>query len=412
MLSLALGRDIYYSVQAIMKLTRCRYCKGKLKTVIELGNLPLVNYFPKLSEAGKEKRYPLNFCVCTSCGLAQIDYIVNARDIFTHYHYTTGASTPLVEELGKLAQSTIQRLHLTSKHHVLDIGSNDGTLLSFFAKKGIGVLGVEPSRAMGRIAEGRGVKTIKTFFNETVARKIVRQYGQFDVIFATHTLANIIDLSDFFRGVGEVLAPTGELIIEVADLATMLEKGQFDAIYHEHYSYFSLITLSRILADHGLTIVNASFPSAQGGSLRVVVRHTEEGAHPMKISENIRGEDYESFARQVKQYRNEFTAMLNSYKGKKIVGFGAPAKSVTLLNFCNIDEYLFSYIVDSTSAKHGRILPGLHIPIMSEKMLKSHPADIIIILAWNYKEAILRKLKKLQKNTPVIIVPFPKLTVF
>ena len=178
-----------------MKLTHCRYCKGKLKLVYALGNFPLVNYFPKPSEISREKRYPLNFCVCVSCGLAQIDYIVPAAEIFTHYHYSTGASTPLIEGLKTLAESTIHRLHLTSKHRVLDIGSNDGTLLSFFAKKGIGILGVEPSRVMGRAAESRGVSSVKTFFTEKVARKIARQYGQFDVIFATHTLANIIDLS-------------------------------------------------------------------------------------------------------------------------------------------------------------------------------------------------------------------------
>jgi cyclopropane fatty-acyl-phospholipid synthase-like methyltransferase len=392
-----------------MKRTRCRYCKGKLKQVLALGNLPLVNYFPKSSEIDREKRYPLNFCVCTACGLAQLDYIVPVKDIFTHYHYTTGASGPLIEGLRKFAESTIQRLQLTPSHHVLDIGSNDGTLLSFIAKKGIGTLGVEPSRAMGRIAEGRGVKTIKTFFNEKIAHKIARQYGQFDVIFVTHTLANIIDLSDFFRGVKEVLAPQGELIIEVGYLLSMLEKGQFDAIYHEHYSYFSLISLSRILTDHGFTIIDAAFPPAQGGSLRVVVKHAEEVVHPMKISENIQEKDFVSFAKQVEQFRNNFQALIKLYKGKKIVGFGAPAKSVTLINFCNIEKDLFSFITDSTSAKHGRVLPGIHIPIMSEAALKVHLADVIVILAWNYQDEILNKLTRLLEKKTTVIIPFPKL---
>jgi SAM-dependent methyltransferase len=393
----------------IMKLTRCRYCKGKLKTVIALGNIPLVNYFPKPSEVNREKRYPLNFCVCASCGLAQIDYIVPASDIFTHYHYMTGASAPLIDELGKLAESVIKRLNLTPKHHVLDIGSNDGTLLSFFAKKGIGVLGVEPSRVMGRIAERRGVRTVKTFFSQKVAHKIARQYGQFDVIFATHTLANIIDLSDFFRGVGEVLAPTGEMIIEVGYLKTMLEKGQFDAIYHEHYSYFSLTSLSRILVDHGLTIVEAMFPPAQGGSLRIVVKHSSEVAHPMRISEDIQEKDYELFAKRITEFRSAFLTLLTTYKGKSIVGFGAPAKSVILLNYCNIGEHLFSYIVDSTEVKQGRVLPGIHIPIVRESVLKEEQPDVIVMLAWNYHDQIISKLEKLLIRKTMVIIPFPKL---
>jgi SAM-dependent methyltransferase len=395
-----------------MKLTRCRYCKGKLKTVLALGNLPLVNYFPKITEVGREKRYPLNLCVCNSCGLTQLDYIVPAKDIFTHYHYTTGASGPLIDSLRELAETTMRRLHLTSKHRVLDIGSNDGTLLTFFVKKGIGVLGVEPSRAMGRVAEGKGVQTIKTFFRESIAHKIVRQYGQFDVIFATHTLANIVDLSDFFRGVKEVLAPEGEVIIEVGYLKSMLEKGQFDAIYHEHYSYFSLLSLSRILGDHGLTIVDASFPPAQGGSLRIVAKHSDEVVHPMRISEDIRVKDYDLFAKRVVEFRSAFLTLLRRYKGKNIVGFGAPAKSVTLLNYCNIGEHLFSYIVDSTPAKHGRVLPGIHTSILPESTLNDHPADVIVILAWNYKEAIMMKIKKVQQDDLVIIVPFPVLRVF
>ena len=189
----------------------------------------------------------------------------------------------------------------------------------------------------------------------------------------------------------------------------MLEKGQFDAIYHEHYSYFSLASLSRILSDHGFTITDATFPTAQGGSLRVVAKHSAANVKPLTIDEHITMKEYESFVKRVGHFRRDFRVLLYKHKGSKIVGFGAPAKSVTLLNFCDIEKNLFSYIVDSTSVKHGRVLPGLHIPIVNESAIKDHPADAIVILAWNYQGEILQKLTQLVGKKTAVIIPFPKL---
>lgn len=396
-----------------MKITHCRYCKALLREILSLGTLPLVNYFPKPEEAHKEKRYPLNFVVCAGCGLAQVDYIVPAADIFGRYYYTTGASKPLVKELGELADGSIQRFQLTPRQRVLDIGSNDGTLLGFFQKKGVGALGVEPSRMLARIAKRRGVPTVASFFNRKIARKIKRQYGQFDVIFATHVLANIIDLSDFLHGVTDVLAPDGAFIVEVGYLGTMLARGQFDSIYHEHYSYFSLAVIARIFADNGLTVVEASFPAAQGGSLRVVALHTSEVSkeHTIVIDESIRMGDYEAFASKAENVRGELRRIMGAYKGKTVVGFGAPAKAVTLLTYCGIGSDLISYIVDSTPAKQGRVLPGLHIPIEKESALKRRKPDVVVILAWNYQDAIVGKLKKLLMRKTTVIVPFPELRI-
>lgn len=373
--------------------------------------MPLVNYFPKKSAGLREKRYPLTLVTCDSCGLAQVDYIVSPKDIFLHYYYVTGASQPLVDQLKELASDTLKRFTLTNKHHVLDIGSNDGTLLSNFAKRHIGVLGVEPSRYLARVADRRGVPTIKGFFTRKMAHKIVRRYGQFDLVFVTHVLANIVDIRDFFHGLNDVVASDGVCIIEVGYLGSMLEKGQFDAIYHEHYSYFSLTALARICADHGFSLIDATFPSTQGGSLRIYIKHSEAVKHPFTMHEHISKSDFAGFAKKVDVFRDEFNKIFASYKGKTIVGFGAPAKCITLLSYCNIQSGAIAYIVDSTPVKQGRVLPYIGVPVVPESHMKKKKPDVVVLLAWNYQEAILPRLKRiLPRGTPVVI-PFPSLKV-
>ena len=394
-----------------MKITHCRYCGAKLREILSLGNIPLVNYFPKSNEIAREKKYPLNFVVCVSCGLAQIDYIVPPDEIFLQYHYTTGASIPLVDQLKILADSSMKRFHLTRKLHVLDIGSNDGTLLSFFAERGVGVVGVEPSHALSRTAKQRGVLTVNSFFSRKIARKILQRWGQFDCVFTTHVLANIVDLKDFLHGLSDVLAPQGTAIIEVGYLGSRLENGEFDAIYHEHYSYFSLTSISRILGDQGLSIIDAERCSAQGGAIRVYVQHSAVVEHPFIIQEHITNTDYENFSLKAQTFREEFRHLLGEYKGKTIVGFGAPAKAVTLLSYCNITKNDIAYIVDSTPVKQGRVLPGIHIPIEKPSVLGKQKPDVVVVFAWNYRDAIIQQLASVvSKGTPVII-PFPRLQV-
>jgi SAM-dependent methyltransferase len=393
-----------------MKITHCRYCGANLQPILSLGNLPLVNYFPKKNEQAREKRYPLNFVICTGCGLAQLDYIVPPDDVFLHYHYTTGASFPLVAELGRLAETTVSRFHLTHSSQVLDIGSNDGTLLTFFVQKNIKVLGVEPSRFLGKFAKERGISTINGFFSNKIAETIRKTRGQFDLIFATHVLANIVNLKDFTSGIKEILAPQGTVIIEVGYLGSMLARGEFDAIYHEHYSYFSLQTLSRILNDQGLSIIDVERCSAQGGAIRVYAQHTSVVVHPYEIHERITNAQYVQFVRKILEFREKFRRILQRYLGKTIVGVGAPAKAVTLLSYCGIKANTIAYIVDSTPAKQGRVLPGVHIPIEKPTLLIKKQPDVVVIFAWNYRDAIIDQLIRiLPKGTPVI-VPFPNLT--
>jgi SAM-dependent methyltransferase len=392
-----------------MKLAHCRWCGSKLERVVSLGNMPLVNYFPKPSEISKEKTYPLDFCVCPSCGLAQLGESIPPDKIFKTYHYITGASKPLITQLQLLASSIQKKCKLTHHARVLDVGSNDGTLLFAFKRLGIQGIGIEPASDIASLARKRGITTINAFFSDKEAKRIVHRFGQFEVITATHVLANIVDIHDFLRGIGRLLTPDGVFVVEVGSLEEMLANGQFDAIYHEHYSYFSLDSLSRILADYGFSVVDSSFPSAQGGSLRIMALRTLEVRKKYLRYRRITNSDYAKFTQNVAQFRSEFRGMLRQHKGKTIVGFGAPAKAVTLLNYCGIGLETIQAIVDSTPVKQGRLIPGVHIPIYPEERLARMKSDVVVILAWNYQEEIMKKLTQLMKKNIPVIVPFPKL---
>lgn len=390
-----------------MNITSCRFCASPIKPVLDLGRIPLVNYFPSKCEINAQKTYPLRLVSCDSCGLLQLDEIVQAKDIFSTYHYVTGASEPLIRELSDLADGLIKTRKLTKKNRVLDIGSNDGTLLSFFHAKGIQVLGVEPSLELSNYARKRKIETLNTFFTKDVAKQIVRTYGQCDVVCATHVLANIIDLADFMDGIRFVLHPNGVCVIEVADAQVMIQNGQFDAIYHEHYSYFSSKTLDKIASDHNLYIQTITHSDVQGGAIRIELTHVTERSNKRTYAPV----DLREFAKKVNDYKKKFISLLETFKGKKIVGFGAPAKSVTFTSFMGLFEKEISYIVDSTVQKQGRFLPGTTILIYPQTYLTIDPPDVVIIFSWNYRSTIVDFLKKTLKKGTTIITPFPSLKV-
>lgn len=390
---------------------KCRYCGSSISSSVSLGAIPLVNYFPNAREAAKQKRYPLNFAICPSCGLGQIDTIVPREDVFVNYHYATGASEPLVNELSELAAQLVKTYHLNTRSAVLDVGSNDGTLLSFFAKKNIPVIGIEPSKTLAGVALSRGVPTVCGFFSEKTAGSLVKKYGQFDLVCATHVLANIPDIKDFFKGISTVLKTDGIALIEVADMDIMLKTGQFDAIYHEHYSYFSGKTISEIARDAGFIVVDFSRPDTQGGSIRIHLKKQVSGVKQKAIRQKTSKITTAAFGKKVTQYTRDFAELLAQNKGKIIAGYGAPAKAVTLLHACNISKDAISYIVDTTVQKQGRLLPGILIPIVDDSELSKNPPDVIILFAWNYADAILVKLKRLLKKPTLCIIPFPKLKI-
>lgn len=383
---------------------KCRYCRQPLLSVLDLGRIPLVNYFPKLRDAARIKKYPLRLCYCPSCGLGQTGETIAPKKIFSEYHYQSGASAPLVRHLMAVAD-TIRSFTPAS---VLDIGCNDGTLLSFFARTGIRTVGVEPAKNIASIARHRGIPVMSDFFGEKLAKSIRRTYGMFDIITITHTLANIPDLPDFFRGVKELLSPKGRLLVEVASFEDMLSNGIVDSIYHEHYWYFTRYALIRVLSDAGLGVIRVNRGSAQGGSLMVVA---ESGVKKNMEVKKIPINKLIGFYRHVTKSKKRLLGILQRFHGKTMIGFGAPAKAVTCIHWLGLTHKDLSFIVDSTQEKQGRVIPGTTIPVYPEMHLIGAHIDAVIVFSWNYRSEIFRKLSRyIPVDTP-IITPFPNITV-
>jgi ubiquinone/menaquinone biosynthesis C-methylase UbiE len=400
-----------------MKINKCRYCDNQLKSIFSLGEIPLVNYFPTKKEIPFEKKYPLNFCLCPKCRLGQIDFIIHPDKIFKRYHYQTSASLSQKNHLQELARLCLHKFCLNKKSKILDIGSNDGTLLSCFRKTTPFILGVEPAENIAEVAKRRGIRTITGFFNKKTAQKIKNKYGKYDFVFATHVLSNIVDIKDFIAGVKLLLKENGIFSFEVADLSQMIKNSLFDSIYHEHYSYFSLSFLKRMLFEAGFQFLKADKNSYQGGSIRIFAtcsKKTSNIDYLVSNSENdITERDLQRFTTNVVNFREKIKALFAKIKKAKVAGFGAPAKGVTLLNFCGLGPKDISFIVDSTPFKQGRYMPGVYIPIFPEDHLIREKTDYIFLLAWNYQREIIKKIQLLNVRTkPKVIIPFPKLKIF
>lgn len=394
-----------------MEIKNCRNCGGELSKVLSLGKMPIVNYFPSQDELEDEKKYPLELRACRICGLCQLGFIVPPEKIFSNYHFVTSASEPLVSHLEQLSKICIKEFKLNSRSKILDLGCNDGSFLLNFKKKQMRVVGIEPAPVIAQFAKNRGVEVLSEFFNKENACDIRSSFGQFDLISATRVLANIVDINSFVAGVKDLLSPNGVFVAEVSSLSQMLSKFQFDSIYHEHYSYFSFATLEKILEKHGLVIFKAEETPFQGGELRIFVTHEKGFAKKIKFEEKIASHDYVNFAKHVRSFKKDLNVFFDSHKSAVIAGFGAPAKGVTLLNYCGLGVDKISFIVDSTLLKQGRFFPGLKIPIHKEAYLKGRKVDYCLILAWNYSDEILKKLKKINKERMRAIIPLPNLEI-
>lgn len=383
--------------------------------------MPAPNRFPETEKDFQtEEMFPLRFCRCEDCGLAMIDEVVDPDKLFSTYHYLTAASSPLVTHFKSMAEETKEKFGLTKKSKVLDIGANDGTLLLEFQKLGMQTLGIDPAQNVALIAETKGVHVIPEFFSHRLAKKLKKKEGQFDIITATNVFAHTHDIHDFANGVGELLAPNGVFIVEFAHLLEMFEHKFFDVIYHEHLSFYALKPLIQFFESHNMKVIDAKKILTQGGSLRIYVTHASSKKHSVSPSvarilkeEKKHGldkkESFEEFAKYVQEYRSTLRTMLQKLKkaGKKIVGVGAPAKGVILLNYCRIDSDLINYLVDSTPLKQHRFLPGVHIPVYSEEKLAEEKIDYFLILAHNFQQEILQKLLPYRERGAKVIVPFP-----
>jgi len=399
----------------------CRICNNRsLVKVLNLGSMPPANSFLKKNElAKKERKFPLVLYFCNKCKLAQLRHVCSPNLLFGDYYYLTSASRPLAEHFIKFGREITKKFIRSRNDLVIEIGSNDGTLLASLRSR-CRVLGVDPAKNLAGLARSKGVETIVDFFGARVARGILKKRGSAKVIVANNVIAHIDDLSDVFKGVGELLADDGVFVFEVHWVGNLIGRGGFDQIYHEHLSYFSLTALKTLAVLNDFVIRDVELVPIHGQSLRVYM--TRRDPSSKRAREFLKKErrlgladkkTYLKFAKKVKKNKIDLQKFLNKIKknGKIIAGYGAPAKGNTLLNYCGLDSSVISFIVDTTPFKQGKYTPGAHIPIYPPAKLKEVKPDYLLLLAWNYADVIMRKEIDFHNRGGKFIIPVPKLHI-
>jgi SAM-dependent methyltransferase len=404
---------------------RCRFCGAPLAhTFADLGMSPISNNYLSEEELGTMERfYPLHALVCGQCFLVQLEEFETPEAIFSDYAYFSSYSTSWLEHCRRYAEMAAERFSLTRASHVVEIASNDGYLLQYFAERGVPVLGVEPAANVAEVAVEKGVPTEVDFFGEEVARKLSAAGRQADLLIGNNVLAHVPDLNDFVAGMKVLLAPEGTITMEFPHLERLVEDRQFDTIYHEHFSYFSLLTARRVFADHDLTVFDVEELQTHGGSLRIYACHA--GARPvtdavreLEAREERAGfthvETYVAFGEAVQQEKRDILESLIGLKneGKRIVGYGAPAKGNTLLNFCGIGTEFIDFTVDRNPHKQGRFLPGSHIPIRAPEEIERARPDVVFILPWNLREEVMEQLRFISDWGGRFLVRSPRLELY
>ena len=405
----------------------CRFCNEPLENLfIELGNAPPTNSFRTEEQLNEpEVAYPLRVFVCNKCYLVQVDEHKEHNEIFgSDYVYFSSVSKPWLEHCKKYADFIIPNLNLNNKSQVIEIASNDGYLLQYFQEKGIPVLGIEPSSSTAKVAIKKGITTIEKFFGIELAEKIVKSGTKADLLIGNNVLAHVPNLYDFVGGLEKILGDEGVLTMEFPHLKNIVEQNQFDTIYQEHYSYFSFNVVKKILNFHELELFDVEEIPTHGGSLRIYAKHLKDNTK--KISERVNLlekkeidsgmmslEYYKGFALQVNKVKYDLLKFLIEQKenGKSSVGYGAAAKGNTLLNYCGIRKDLLNYVADLTPFKQGKYLPQSHIPVVGEEKLKETKPDNILILPWNFKDSIKKRLEYTREWGAKLIVPIPKLEI-
>jgi SAM-dependent methyltransferase len=402
----------------------CRACGGRnLRLGIDLGVLPLANAFLSLERAKDptpEPKYPLRVFYCSDCNLIQLLDIVNRREMFDDYAFLTATSHTSMVHFDRYADQLTRKLELKSGDLVVDIGSNDGTLLKEFKRRGSSVLGIEPARNVANRAVADGIPTLNEYFSQASIERIGRSKAR--VVTANNVLSHVGDLHGFVETVSDLLDRRGLFAFEVPWIVDVLQHHNFDIVYHEHLSYFGFHSLSNVFEEHGLELVGVEhFPQIHGGTIRGVAAHI--GVFP-KQSDTIdrifhdeeKGADFhalEHFAKRVREFRPKLSELLRKFKqdGKTIVGYGAPAKATILLNYCSIDGSILDFVSDTTPFKQGKFIPGVRIPIAPPDKFRSAKPDYALLLAWNFKDEILEKEREFLKSGGKFIIPFPDLEV-
>jgi SAM-dependent methyltransferase len=408
-----------------IKKGKCLLCENKRMTkFLDLGSTALANaLLAKKSLNQKEAKFPLGLHYCRNCHLVQLGHIVDRKILFEKYNYLSSDSPQLEKYFKEYAENIFERFPQLQGKMVLEIASNDGTLLKYFKNLGYEILGIDPAKNIAKIARSKGIPTLPIFFNSHNAKKISNKNGLAHIITANNVLAHTDDPGDILRGVKEILDPEGIFIFEVQYLGDLINKNEFDNTYHEHTCYFSLHPLYLALKKNGLEIFDIEKVAGQGGSIRVYAMHsmhTPSLAPKVKKfldSEKKQGlcnlKTYLDFGKKPKKIKKDLSTLLKKLKknGKVIVGYGASAKGATLLQYSGVDHKLLDYIVDSAKIKQGKYTPGTKIPIYDRDKLKQSRPDYILILAWNYSESIMAQESWLKDGGVKFIIPIPEVKV-
>lgn len=401
----------------------CRFCGHTLRHIfVDLGMSPLCESYVSAEKQNQmEPFYPLRVYVCDACWLVQLEQYVSAEDIFTEYAYFSSYSDSWVAHAKNYTDMIVDRMRLGAQSQVMELASNDGYLLQHFVQKGIPVLGVEPAANVAVAAEKRAVPTVVKFFGRETARDLVKSHGHADLIIGNNVLAQVPDINDFVGGMKIALKPDGVITMEFPHLMRLMSDNQFDTIYHEHFSYFSFLTVSKIFEAHDMVLFDVEELPTHGGSLRIYGRHAEDHSKPLteRASELIAREKaagfetvgcYLKFAEQVKETKRKLLEFLIQAKrqGKAVVGYGAPGKGNTLLNYCGIRTDFIDYTVDRNPYKQGKFLPGTHIPILDPKRITETKPDYLLILPWNFKDEIMAQMSDIRAWGGKFVVPIPE----
>ena len=405
----------------------CLFCSAPLRqTFVDLGMSPLCeSYLPAEALNQVERFYPLHAYVCERCFLVQVEQYVSPEAIFTEYAYFSSFSDSWLAHAKAYVDMIASRLGLSGTSRVIELGSNDGYLLQYFVARGMPVLGVEPARNVAEAAVARGVPTHVAMFGRQTARELQAQGLQADLLIGNNVLAQVPDVNDFVAGMKLLLKPGGVITMEFPHLMRLMQENQFDTIYHEHFSYFSFLTAERIFAAHGLRLFDVQELRTHGGSLRIYAGHAEESGTPesedvtrLRAREASAGlnrlETYAAFTEQVHETKRRLLEFLINVKraGKHIAGYGAPGKGNTLLNYCGIRTDFLDYTVDRNPYKHGRFLPGTHIPIHAPEKIRQTRPDYVLILPWNLKDEIMEQVSYIREWAGQFVVPIPDVKVY
>ena len=406
---------------------KCRFCQNELThEFIDLVNSPPSNSFLSIEELNEpEVFYPLKLFVCEKCFLVQIDEYKKSEEIFSdRYAYFSSFSSTWLEHARQYVEMITARMGLNDEDFTVEIGSNDGYLLQYFKEKNIPCLGIEPAKSTADVARDKGIDVISEFFDVKLAERLLKKGRKANLIVGNNVLAHVPNINDFVKGLKILLEKNGVITLEFPHLMRLVEENQFDTIYHEHFSYLSFYTVNRIFSEHRLILFDVDELPTHGGSLRIYAGHQED--HSKKLSPNVEALNekesaagmgdlsyYLGFQEKANKVKYKLLSFLLTKKreGKKVVAYGAAAKGNTLLNYCGIKKDLIQFVVDASPHKQGKFLPGNHIPVVSEDLLRKTRPDFALILPWNIKNEIMGQLEYIREWGAHFVIPIPELAI-